>query len=105
MSYDKHHGQGGTFIATKGGSRSPATPDKDGNVKVGEQVLHRPQTKPHADGDAPRDATGERTDRGRDHEAAAKPQPAMPEPASTAPWATPEEPKKTDKPQDSGAKK
>jgi hypothetical protein len=41
-----------------------ATPDKDGYVTIGEQKLHRPVTKPHEDGDAPRNAKGERTDRG-----------------------------------------
>jgi hypothetical protein len=89
--YDKHHGKSGTYIGNKDGTRSPATPDKDGNVTIGDQVLHRPVPKPHSDGDAPRDEAGERTDRGAAQQAAAKPQPAIPEAPTTPPWATPAE--------------
>ncbi len=86
---DKHQGNSGTYLVS-GGARVRATPDKDGNVRAGEQVLHRPDTRPHAEGDAPRDASGERIDRDAAHEAAAKPQAAFPEPASTPPWAAPQ---------------
>jgi hypothetical protein len=91
QGYDKHHGQAGTFIVGTDGARQPVSPDKDGFVSIpdgkgGSQKLHRPMTKPHEDGDAPRDAKGERVDRDGAHEAAARPQPAMPEPAATPPW-------------------
>lgn len=81
---DRHHGNSGTYIV-KDGERVPATPDSEGNVRVGEQVLHRPVTRPHDQGDAPRDAKGQRIDRDAAHEAQARPQPAFPEPA-TPPW-------------------
>ena len=87
---DKHHGASGTFIV-KDGERVPASPDSEGMVRVGEQVLHRPQTRPHADGDAPRDAKGNRLDRDAAAEAAAKPRPAMPEPVAP-PWLSPTPP-------------
>jgi len=90
---DKYSGQAGTFVV-QNGERVPVTPDEAGMVKIGEQELHRPATRPHEDGDAPRDASGKRVDRGADHVAAAKPQPAMPEPAATPPWATPDTDKK-----------
>lgn len=96
---DKHHGRSGTYQVDKStGERVPLTPDTEGNVRAGDQVLHRPQTAPHKDGDAPRDAKGERLDRDPAHLAAAKPQPAFPEPAATPPWAGPEE-KKTARPE------
>ena len=95
MATDKHQGKGGTFIVS-GNERHPATPDKDGYIAVGDKKLYRPDTKPHKDGDAPRDAKG-RLDRDEAHEAAAKPQPAIAEAAGTQPWATPvPEEKKTD---------
>ena len=85
---DKHQGSSGTFLV-RDGERVPVSPDSDGMVRVGDQVLHRPQTRPHTAGDAPRDASGQRLDRDAAHEAAAKPRPAMPEPAATPPWAAP----------------
>lgn len=36
-------------------------------------------TRPHPEGDAPRDEHGKRLDRGADQEAQARPQPAIPE--------------------------
>jgi len=80
---DKYSGQSGTFIVVDG-ERVRAKPDSDGMITIGEQKLHRPETN----------EKGERVDRGADQQAAAAPQPAMPEPAKVAPWATPAEDKK-----------
>jgi hypothetical protein len=70
---DEHHGNSGSYIVGEDGKR---------------QLVEGSQTKPHPEGDAPRDEHGERTDRGPDHVASATPQPAVPAPVAP-PWATP----------------
>lgn len=98
------HSKSGTFIAS-GSTRSPASPDRHGNVKIGaagdakEQVLYRPESKPHEKGDMSRTADGKPANEAVEREAA-KPQPAMPEPAATPPWAAPAEEKPTTKKSD-----
>ena len=72
---DKFSGQSGTYKVNDAGER---------------ELVEGSQTRPHPEGDAPRDEHGKRTDRGADHIAAAKPQPALPEPV-VPPWATPAE--------------
>ena len=71
---DKYSGQSGTFRV---------------NSKNERELVKDSVTKPHEEGDAPRDADGKRLDRGADQQEQAKPQPALPEPPKTAPWATP----------------
>lgn len=72
---DKHHGNSGTYLV------------KDGQ----RELVEGSQTRPHPEGDAPRDEDGKRVDRDAAQAEQARPQPALPEPAKTAPWEAPAE--------------
>jgi hypothetical protein len=67
---DKHHGEGGTYEVDKA---------------TGERRRVEEATKPHPEGDRPRDAQGKPIE----EKPAGNPQPALPAPAP-APWASAE---------------
>lgn len=77
---DKHHGHGGSYQVNK--------------TTGARELVKGSRTEAHEGGDAPRDAEGKLI-KDKAIEQSHQPQQALPEPAKTAPWATPELPADT----------